>query len=214
MVTIDEALTTADREWRALGVTRRDRIVLAADLRLDLEAAAADGIAAKDLLDGDVRGFARRLAEEADVRRAPGEYSRVLATAVAGAFVGALAGALVVGLLHTALVALFDLPRDVRVPVALAAGIYYGGTAAITIGGAVLGVRFLLRRVVAIRRTAAAMGLLLPVAAAIVAPLVVAVARSTGYSTAPTVVLVEVALAVAAFAGVTVLARRWSLRPQ
>ena len=120
MVTIDEVVKAANQEWRTLGVARRDRVALAADLRLDLDAAAADEVSAEQLLDGDVRGFARRLAEEAAVRRVPGRYGQVLATGLSGAVVGALLGGLTVYVIHKVLVALFDLPRGIHVPVALA----------------------------------------------------------------------------------------------
>ncbi len=43
MDTIDRLLGEADQAWRGYGVGSADRATLAADLRLDLRAAAADG---------------------------------------------------------------------------------------------------------------------------------------------------------------------------
>jgi hypothetical protein len=84
------AITAAGREWRRLGVPARDRQALAADLRLDLEAAVADGVPADQLIDGDVTVFARRLAEESGVRHVPPRYGQIVASALAGAVAGAL----------------------------------------------------------------------------------------------------------------------------
>ncbi|MEV8509202.1 hypothetical protein AB0368_30805 [Actinoplanes sp. NPDC051475] len=73
--------------------------------------------------------------------------------------------------------------------------------------GAVAGVRILLRQIPGIGRTAAAMGILLPAAGAVITPLIIAFARSTDYSTSLPVVLTEITLSIAAFIGVTVMAR-------
>jgi hypothetical protein len=210
-MTVDETMTAARQEWRRMGVSERDRRTLAADLRLDLEAAVADGVPADQLIDGDVRVFARRLAEESGVRHVPPRYGSIVATALAGAVVGVLAGALIVAGVHWLMVTLFDLPGDFNVPVALAATIYYGGVGLVALAGAVIGVLILLRQVPAIGRTAAAMALVTPLSAIVVVPLVMLFARSTGYSTSVAIVLTEVALTIAGFAAATLLARRWSL---
>jgi hypothetical protein len=89
---IEETLATAERAWRAHGVPRADRVALAADLRLDLESAAADGVGPAQLLGEDVPGFARRLAEEAGIRREPPELGRLLGTALVGGALGTTAG--------------------------------------------------------------------------------------------------------------------------
>jgi hypothetical protein len=82
-VDIDDAIAIAEHEWRLSKVDARDLAALSRDLRLDLEAAAADGVTPQQLI-GDFRSFARRVAEEADARRVPYEYQRLLLTALAG----------------------------------------------------------------------------------------------------------------------------------
>ena len=212
MDTIDNALATADDEWRARGIQRRDRAALAADLRLDLEAAAADGVTPEQLLGADIRGFASRLADEADVPRVPRAYPRLLLTALVGAMLGAALGYLVVSSVYTTVVAWFDLAPGYDVPLALAVLLYYGGPAGIVIGGALAAVYVRMRDVPRIRRTIAAMSVLLPIAGAAVTPIVMGFARTTDYSDSLPVVATEMALVAAALAGATVLARRWSLR--
>ena len=88
MHTIDTALTNVEREWQAYGVSSRDRAALAADLRGDLQSAADSGAGPEELIGADVRGFARRLADEAGVHRSQAEYGRVVATSLAGSVLG------------------------------------------------------------------------------------------------------------------------------
>jgi hypothetical protein len=210
--TIDDTLATADKEWRAYGVRRADREALAADLRLDLESAAADDVTPAQLLGADLRGFARRLADEAGLRRMPPEYPLVVGTALAGAAAGAAAGLLVLVLMFPIFVRMVDMPRTWQVPVQVVVGVYYGIPAVIVVAGAVTAVRVHLRKVPRIRSTARAMSLLLPVAGLLITPVTMGFAFLTGYSTAPHVVLVELLLVLTAFTGATVLARRWALR--
>jgi hypothetical protein len=209
---IDDAIATAEHEWRAYGVGRADRAVLGADLRLDLESAAADGVSPAQLLGIDVRGFARRLADEAGVHRAPREYVRVLSTALVGAVLGAALGYLGLLLAYPLIVSLVDLPRTVEVPVLLAVLVYYGSAAAVVVAGAIVAVRIYLRDLPQVRATANAMSVLLPAAGVAITPITIAFARATGYSTSFPVVVAEVTLVAAALVGATMLARRWSLR--
>jgi hypothetical protein len=209
---IDDTLATADREWRAYGVRRADRVSLAADVRLDLESAAADGVGPAQLLGADLRGFARRLADEAGVRRVPPAYPRVVATALVGAAIGAAAGYVAFVLIVSATVRLFDAPRSADVPVQVAVGVYYGIPAAVVVACAVAAVRIHLRDLARVRSTAWAMSLLLPAAGVVVTPVTMAFAWTTDYSTAFPVVLTEVLLVLAVLGGATALARRWALR--
>ncbi|MEU4471000.1 hypothetical protein [Micromonospora sp. NPDC023888] len=212
MDTIDRLLGEADRAWRGYGVGSADRAALAADLRLDLRAAAADGGDPAQLIGGDVAGFARRLADEAGVRRVRGDYGRVVGTALIGTVLGAVLG---YGLLESAypvFVHLIDIPRSIDVPIQLAVAVAYGIPAAVVAAGAVIAVRIQLRDLPRIRRTAQLMSVLVPVAGIVVTPVTVAFAWATDYSFAPPVVVTEIAMVLAALAGATVLARRLSLR--
>lgn len=208
---IDNLLAAVDREWRGLGVGRRDRVALAADLRGELESAAGDGLDPAELLGDDPAGFARRIAEEAGVERVAPRYGQVLGAATAGGVLALVAGFALVNLLHEVFVAAFDLPRGVHVPIWLAAGVFYGGVAAVVIVGAVLAVRFGLRDVPRSRRTAARMAVLLPPA------LVVATGAAAGFGLAldfpltPVAIGTEAAIVLAAFLTATGLARRWSV---
>ncbi|AVT29510.1 hypothetical protein C6361_08390 [Plantactinospora sp. BC1] len=212
MDTIDSVMAEAERAWRAYGVGRADRAALAADLRLDLEAAAADGGDPAQLLGGDVTGFARRLADEAGVQRVRRHYGPLLGTALTGAVLGAVLGYAALALLYPMFVRAVDIPRSIEIPIQLAVVVYYGVPAAVVVTGAVVAVRLWLPEVPRIRRTSRLMGLLLPVAGILVTPLTMAFAWSTDYSTAPEVVVTEIAIVLAALGGATILARRLSLR--
>ncbi len=212
MNTIDGALAEADRAWRAYGVGSADRAALADDLRLDLQAAVADGGDPTQLLGGDIAGFARRLADEAGVRRVCGDYRRLLGTALIGAALGGLLGYAILTALYPMLVRIVDLPRSFEVPIQLALAVYYGVPAGVVVVGAVTAVRLRLRDLPRIRRTAWMMSLLMPAAGILITPITMAFAWSTGYSTAPEVIATEVAMVLATLAGATVLARRLSIR--
>ncbi|GAB3976295.1 hypothetical protein V1634_17660 [Plantactinospora veratri] len=212
MDTIDSVMAEAERAWQAYGVGPADRATLAADLRLDLEAAAADGGDPAQLLGGDVTGFARRLADEAGVQRVRPHYGPLLGTALIGAVLGSLLGYAVLALLHPVFVQAVDIPRSIEIPVQLAVAVFYGVPAAVVVTGAVVAVRLGMPDVPQIRRTSRMMGLLLPVAGLLVTPLTMWFASLTDYSTAPEVVITEIAIVLAALAGATILARRLSLR--
>jgi hypothetical protein len=207
---IDTALAEADRAWRAYGIGPDGRTRLAAELRADLEAAAADGRTPEQLLGPDVAAFARRLAAETGLPRVVPERRRLLETTFFGAAVGAVIGYF---LLQSASPA-FDraMTPPVPVPVQVAVAVYYGIPAAIVVAGAIVAVRVQLRDLAEVRPTARRMTVLLPLAGLLITPVTMGFAWSTGYSTAPQVVLAEVALALGALAGATVLARTWALR--
>jgi hypothetical protein len=113
--------------------------------------------------------------------------------------------------LHQAFVAAFDLPRSVHVPVWLAAGVFYGGVAAVVIAGAVLAVRVALRDAPRIRHTAARMTLLLPPAVAAAIAGAVAFGSALDFPFTPLAIGTEAAILLVAFAAATALARRWSV---
>ncbi|MFU8872723.1 hypothetical protein [Micromonospora sp. SL4-19] len=212
MDTIDSVLTEADQAWRAYGVGSADRAAFAADLRLDLQAAAADGVDPVQLLGGDVAGFARRLADEAGVRRVRRDYSRLLGTALIGALIGGVLGYGLLVAVYPLFVRMVDIPRSIEVPIQVAVAVYYGVPAAVVVAGAVIAVRLRLRDLPQVRKTARLMSLLMPAAGVLITPITMAFAWSTGYSTAPEVLLAEVGMVLAALGGATVLARHLSLR--
>jgi hypothetical protein len=181
---IDQALATADRAWRAYGVRRADRAAPAADLRLDLESAAADGVGPAQLFGEDVPTFARRLADESGVRREAPEFARLLGTASIGAGLGVAAALAILALAYPLAVRLVDQPRDFHIPVQVAVIVFYGLPAAVVVAGAVIAVRVHLREVPRIRATANAMAVLLPLAGIVITPVT----------------------------GAVVIARRWALR--
>lgn len=209
---VDGLVTATERRWRALGVRPGDRAALAADLRQELEAAAADGLDPAGLVGPDVDGFAARVAEEAGVERTPPLYGPVLGVATIGAVLSLVVGYCVVMALHEVFVAAFDLPRGVRVPIWLAAGVFYGGVAAVVVTGAAVGVRVGLRHAARIRATARTMGLLLPPAlsAAIIAA--VGVGWAFDFALTPAVIGAEAAIVLAGFLAATATARRLSIR--
>jgi hypothetical protein len=199
-VDIDDAIAIAEHEWRLSNVEARDIAALSRDLRLDLEAAAADGVGPRQLL-GDIRAFARRVAGEADARHVPYEYQRLLLTALAGTMPGAVVGYVVLTMLPT-----FELTGW------LAVALFYGIGCAGVLAGSLATVAVLMRDVTEIRRTVAAMAVLLPLAGLAITPVTMGFAAFTRYSLALPILATEMALVGGALAGAIVLARRWALR--
>lgn len=230
MDSVDQAIARADREWRAYGVSPSDRSVLATDLRLDLQSAAADGATPEQMLGADIGEFARRLADEAGVPLAPPAYGRVVRTALAGLILGLGVGFVVEISAHQLLVAWFDLPFEP--PLWLAMLVFFGTIGAFGVAGAVVAVRVRLAGLPGIRRTARAMILLLPAAGAIATTVIWWFATALDRvgdphvgnvrpaidpaplveRLQPVLIALAAAFAVAAAAGAVILARWWSLR--
>ncbi|WP_019871062.1 hypothetical protein [Salinispora oceanensis] len=210
---VDGLLATADREWRTLGINRRDRVTLAADLRGELEAAAADGFDPAELLGSDPAGFAHRIAEEAGVERTPPRYGQILGAATVGGVVSFILGwALVLGL-HEVFTTAFDLSPEARerMPVWLGPAALYGLVVAAVVAGAIRAVRVAQRDVPRVQHTAARMALLLPPALVVSSAAASAVGWVLGYSFNPLVIGVEVAIVLAGFLAATTLARYWTV---
>ncbi|WP_127505805.1 hypothetical protein [Actinoplanes solisilvae] len=210
MDNIDSVLAEASRAWRAAGVAAPDRARLAADLRLDLESAAADGVDPARLIEGDVAAFARALADEAGVRSGAAQHSRFLVTSLLGGLVAGVASSGLVIAVFALCVRLFDL--SVNIPVHVVATVVYSLPAVAFVAGAVVAVRLRLRDVHRAAETARVMMLLLPLTAVVITLVTVAFARSTGYSVDPVVVLTEAALVLAALAAAIVASRKIALR--
>jgi hypothetical protein len=208
---VDGLVTATDRQWRALGVHRDDRVTLAADLRAELEAAVADGVDPADLVGADITGFARRVAEEAGVDQTPPLYGQVLGVATAGAVLSLIAGYGVVIVLYSVFVAAFDLPRDTHVPIWLAAGVFYGAVAAVVVAGAALGVRLVLRHASRIRNTASKMSLLLPPALTVAIAAAAAFGWAFDFTLTPAVIGTESVIVLAGFLAATATARHLSV---
>jgi hypothetical protein len=208
---VDTLVTATDRRWRALGVRPDDRAILAADLRAELEAAAADGLDPADLVGADVTGFARRVAEEAGVERTPPLYGPVLGVATGGAVLSLIVGYCLVNAVYDVFVALFDLPRGFHVPIWLAAAVFYGGVAAVVVTGAAVGVRVALRHAPRIRDTAKRMSLLLPPALTLAVVAAVAVGGAFDFALTPAVIGAEALVVLAGFLAATAAARRSSV---
>jgi len=204
---IDQTVRSAEREWRRRHVRPADLARLSRDLRDDLTAAAAEGVAASELLGTDVRGFARRLADEAGVERVPYEFDRLLLTALLGALPGV---AFAYGLLYGYISGPVPAPSDQ--PDAAAVVGTYAVLASLVVLSSLLTVWFRLRHLPAMPATVLAMALLVPVAGVVVTPVTMAFAATVNYSDALPVLAVECGLVGAALAGAIVLSRRWALR--
>jgi hypothetical protein len=202
---VEAAIAAANRQWRAMGVVESDRAALTDDLRVELTAAAADGVALTELIGDDVRGFARDLAISAGARRVPYEFRRLLLTALVGAVPGlALAWLLIWRWWWWPMLDMDSLPQQVAL---------YAVCALVTLLGALYAVHRRMRGEAAIGRTVLAMAVLVPVAGALSVPVTMGFASLTGYSLALPVLAVETAIVGGALAGATVLARRWALAP-
>jgi hypothetical protein len=178
-----------------------------ADVRGDLQAAAADGVGPAVLIGPDVDAFARRAIEEGGYRPRPGDYARVVTGAVLGAVVTVVAGfLLVVVVLQPALASWFTL--DGHYP---AAGpvVVYGATG--LLGSLVTLGRVLTGRPAA-RATVRRAALLTPlgVAAGVVAA--TALAHRPGYPIGAGSIAPQALCVVLPFVAALLVSRWWALR--
>lgn len=205
--TIDQALAGAEREWRRLHVHPADLAKLSRDLRDDLAAAAAEGVGPSQLIGADVRGFARRLADEARAERIPYEFRRLLLTALVGALPGILVGYAVI-FAHIPVPARLETQQPGTGEVLIA----FTVLAALVVVSSLLTVWFRLRDLPSMGHTVLGMALLVPLAGLAVTPVTMGFAALVNYTDALPVVAIECGMVAAALAGATILARRWSLR--
>lgn len=200
MLSINDVVTGAERQWRTMAITRRDRETMAQDLRHELEAAAADGATMQDLVSGDIPAFARDIATAAGATRVPHDTKAVLLAALIGACPWLIAAYILVWWLPTR--GGIDSPgwppsSDVFLI------IEYTALALIVIVGALAGVWSRRKRLTAIGRTVAAMALLLPLAGLCTLLVLATVASQDLFSA----VVVGAALSGIAIAA----ARRWAV---
>lgn len=215
MHTIDTTLADVEREWKAYGVSRRDRATLAADLRSDLHSAADNGADPDTLIGTDVRRFARHLADEAGVSRNRSEYSRVVSTSLIGSTLGLITGFALLLLLHPAMVALVDLPRGKTLDKTwMWAGIllFYTVLVAAVTAGAVLTTRLRLSDLPHARRTTQAMTVTMPLAGALTLPALLGLPQLLGDDANVLLIVAEVTLGIGATIGAVVIARDWASR--
>lgn len=202
---IESWVTEVEAQWRLLGIPVRMRRFFAADLTRDLEATAAAGVPVENMLDPDVARFARELAEANGVplesaHDEPGSGQtdvgtfELIRTVLGGALIGAAFAWVVI------------YPLGLRVlenASDLASAITLDASAAIaTVGGGLCSVCWRYRHSPSVNlktllRLAIGFsgGGLLSIAPTIL------LSRAWGYSSAPIVVLAEVAV-VAAFCAV------------
>jgi len=205
--TIDHALTLVEREWRRRHVDPRDRAALREDLRLDLEAAQSEGIRPDELIKGDVRDFAARLADEAGARRIPFAYRRLLLNALIGTLPGALLGYWMLYGVHMPIVGATS-----RQPTVAELAGFYSALGALVLAGSLLTVWLRMRDLPAMGRTVLGMALAMPVTALAAIPVAMLFAWSVNYSSAFPVLVVEASLVCGPLAGAVVVVRRWALR--
>jgi hypothetical protein len=205
--TIDQAMAGAEREWRRLHVHPAGLAKLSRDLRDDLTAASAEGVGVSELIGADVRGFARRLADEARAERIPYEFRRLLLTAMVGALPGILVGYAVI-FAHIPVPARLE-PQQPGTGEVLVA---FTVLAALVVVSSLLTVWFRLRDLPSMGHTVLGMALPVPLAGVVVTPVTMGFAALLNYSNALPVVAVECAMVAGALGGATVLARHWSLR--
>lgn len=207
MDSADDIVARADRQWREMGVVARDRAALVADLRMELEGAAADGVPPSRLVGGDIRAFAAELAEASGARRVPARNRELLLTALAGAAPGLVLAWLL--LWNWYLVVPFDPDRES--PAFFV--ILYAVCAGAVLGGALYATYRRFADDPAVGRTVAAMAAAIPVAGGLAVAPTMGLAAALGYSTALPVLVLEAAVMAGAVAVAIVLARRWALSP-
>lgn len=206
---VEVLLSELDRTWRRDGVRPVDRREMIGDVAPDLEAASRDGIDPRTLLTPDPASFARQVAEARGVDRLRSDYPRMLFGAAVGAAAAFVLGWRLALIMVTDLTERVELERRYEV---LGAVVAYSGLAAFCLAGVIAGIWLALRGRTAVRATLRRVALLLPLAAMVVTPVTIAFARSTGYSTVGSVVLIEAGIVLGGCALALVVARRSALR--
>lgn len=210
-----DVVSTCRSTWRRAGVRRRVAVEMAADLRADLAAAAEDAIPAEQYVGSDPRAFALAWASERGVIE---PRARAASTALA-ALVGALPGAtfalfVAYGLSSTAMAEILDrpiqhgFPEALALPPSLLLALYALG-ALFAYGGALAAVSGLLRWRLdpAVSGTVRSLAVWLPVGTAVAIGASVSFASTRHFSTDARVVVGDVIVAAAVFAGSVIATR-------
>jgi hypothetical protein len=203
---IEAWLGRVEREWQRHHISARDRRLLAAELQRDVEDAVANGASLDALLHQDIAAFAHELAQAHGAQPTPlalppdPTLRNLIATRLGGGVLGAIVSWYfvypVIG--HT-------MP-DAPMVAALLFG--HGLAAAITVASALGAVAWRFRESRPERRTFVALGVGFVMGGLLSIAPVAGFARTTGYSSASVVVLVETALAAAFIsAGIAVALR-------
>lgn len=205
---IDATTTELDRELRRLHIAGADRRAVVAEVRSDLETAAADGMSPSALIGPDIGAFARETAEARGHRPRPPHYLRVVVGGSLAAVGAAIAAyLLIVELLIPLLSSWFDLGGHYPLagPV-----VSFGAIALAAVLVTLAALRLLLTGRSAVRQTMKRAALLVPLATAGGIAAAVAVGRSNDYSIG--VVVVEALILLLPLAFALALARWCAVR--
>jgi hypothetical protein len=205
------AITTElDQRLRRLHLARGDRRTIVAEVRGDLETAAADGVNPEALIGPDVDAFAREAVEAGGYRPRPHDYPRVLAGGILAAGVTLIAAyLLIVELLQPALASWFTLDRDYP-----SAGpvVVLGGIAVLAVVGTLGALAWLLAGRPAARETVRRAALLTPIGVAVGIAAAVAVARDPDHAVTVATVSGQVLLVAVPVVAALGISRWWAVR--
>jgi hypothetical protein len=212
MLEVDDALRSAAREWRRMGVRRRTVVGLVDELRVELESASADAADLTVVTGPDVRAFAREWAlDREDVQVSP-RYLRFVAVSLFGLVLGGSVAAGFIALVQFAARIVvdngaYDLFASADGIAILGAYLATGATGYV---GALFAARWALRRAgdPHSRRSTRALAITLPIAAVVATASAVGVAASSGYNAAPRYVTIEFLLVFAILLA-AITAARW-----
>ncbi|MCZ2805371.1 hypothetical protein O2W18_09680 [Modestobacter sp. VKM Ac-2983] len=207
---IDATIAELDRSLRRLHLTRSDRRTVLEEVRVDLQAAADDGVSPAALIDSDIDAFAREAIEVGGYIPRPRDYPRVLLGGILTA-VGVVVAAyvLIVLILTPLLSSWFTLPGSYPSAGPL---LVYGALVLAGLIGTLAGLRWLLAGRPAARATLRKAALLLPIGAAAGIAGLLAVADDPDYRTTEGTVTVQALLVVLGVAVALGIARWWALR--
>lgn len=206
---IRAATAELDRRLRRMHLSRGDRRAIVDEVRVDLEAAAADGVNPPALIGPDVDAFARAAIDGGGYRPRPLYYPRVVTGGILVAGAAVLAAyLLIVEVLQPAFSSWFTL--DGHYPTA-GPVVVYGAIVLMGLLGSVAGLKWLLAGRPGARETWRRAALLTPVGAAAGIAGVVAVAHDPNYSATPGTVTVQAAFVVLGVVLALGVARWWAV---